>query len=105
MEQEEVFEGERRDYRTDGKKWQNETESRCEGGKWLTLRQVASLHRIPVGKRKKKNKRVERLQEIYLSSRFIWHAADTAGCGAPLIWCLTSSLSQQISILFYIPFT
>lgn len=60
MEQEEVFEGERRDYGSDGKKWQNETESRCEDEKWLTLHQVASLHRIPVGKRK--NKRVEGLQ-------------------------------------------
>lgn len=37
MEQEEVFEGERRDYRTDGKKWQNEAESRCEGGKVANL--------------------------------------------------------------------
>lgn len=70
MEQEEVFEGERRDDESDGKKWQNETENRCEGGKQLTLRQVGSLRQIPVEKRK--NKRVERLQQIYLSSRFIW---------------------------------
>lgn len=54
MEREEVFVGERRDYGSDRKKWQNETESRCEGRKWLTLRQVASLHQIPVGKRKNK---------------------------------------------------
>lgn len=33
MEQEEVFEGERRDDESDGKKWQNETENRREGGK------------------------------------------------------------------------
>lgn len=71
-------------------------QSRCKSGKWLTLRQVASLHRIPVGGKKKE-------QNDY--SRFIYWAdlsgmADTAGCGAPLIWCLTSSLSQQINILF-----
>lgn len=56
MEREEVFEGERRDIGSDGKKWQNETESRCEVGNWLTLCQVASLRRIPVGKRKKERK-------------------------------------------------
>lgn len=47
-----MFEGERRDYGSDGKKWQNEPERGCEW-KWLTSHRVASLHRIPVGKREK----------------------------------------------------
>lgn len=63
-----MFEGERRDYRTDGKKWQKEIESRCEGGKWLTLRQVASLHRVPVGKRKKEYESRTITADLFISA-------------------------------------
>lgn len=43
-------------------------QSRCERGKWLTLRQVASLHRIPVEKIKSGTITVDLfIKQIYLA--------------------------------------